>query len=154
MWSRPKSTKAQGWPSILAQSASGYSTKRLAEDLQAVRKSYRFSQNSNPSHLWITPGTKWYTWFHGRFYDNLVKQMESYPHFMVEETETRSSCVICPGYLDIFWERVCYGVSSYGHYIMRSLSCSSCLLWTPCRNKLCPRTYSKGSSTGFRIPVN
>lgn len=41
---------------------------------------------------------------------------------MVEETETRSSCVVCPGYLDTFWERVCYGVSSYGHYVIRSLS--------------------------------
>ena len=77
-----------------------------------------------------------------------------YPCFMVEETETRSSCVVCPGYLHTFWERVCYGVNSYGHYVIRSLSRSSCFLWTPCWNKLCPRIYSKGSGTGFRIPVN
>ena len=78
----------------------------------------------------------------------------SYPCFMVEETDTEQLCRLSRIFGYFLGEGVLWCQFLWPLRYKISLSRSSCFLWTPCWNKLCPRIYSKGSGTGFRIPVN
>ena len=53
-------TWEQKGPGLAQHPSTEWEGKRLREDLKAMRKSDRFSNNSNASHILITPCAKWY----------------------------------------------------------------------------------------------